>query len=221
MPDLITPDELKRISTSMSLTRCNLIAMLLNKICPSYGINTKDIFEEFIAQVLHESGEFTIKAENMNYSTAARIVEIWPSRFNLDGSNGKLKATEFTRNAPRLANSVYAFRMGNGGPESGDGFRYRGGGPMQMTGKYSYELFAKFMNLPLEEVVEAVQNDDEMGIHAACWEFAVNKKLLDEAERDEYKAITKSINGGLIGWNDRVFYYRRAINVLKTGTNIT
>lgn len=219
---LITPDQLKKISTGgISTARATQICGIYNEICPQYGINSVDIFEEFIAQLMHESGEFTIKVENMNYTHDTVIRDTWPTRFNLDGSGGKLKASDYVRNPPKLANTVYANRMGNGDFNSGDGWRYRGGGPLQMTGEEAYMAFLKFINaklntdMTLKDLTNLVQTDDKMGCHAACWEFAIDKKLIDEAIANDYKGITKSINGGLIGWNDRVFYYERAKSVLR------
>lgn len=207
---LITKDQLKKVCPSLKDDRSTLIANLINEICPKYGINTKDILHEFLATIAHESGEFTIKVENMNYTTPQRLVDIWPSRFSLTGGNGKLKASDYVRNAEKLANEVYANRMGNGNPASGDGFRYRGAGFSQITGFDSYSKYAKYIKKGTAEAAELVRTTDEYALDSACWLFAIEKGLLDEADKDDFLTVTRRINGGVIGLADRVKYYERA-----------
>ena len=139
---MITGQQLKGICPNLKEDRANSLAMLMSKSFPKYGINTPARIQAFVAQVAHESGEFSIKTESMNYSSPERICAIWPSRFNMDGSAGKRNANEFVKNQEKLANTVYSGRMGNGDSASGDGFRYRGGGYMQLTGKESYQHYA-------------------------------------------------------------------------------
>jgi putative chitinase len=146
----------------------------------------------------------------MNYTTPERICAIWPSRFNMDGSNGKLNANNYIKNQEKLANTVYSNRMGNGDAASGDGFRYRGGGNMQLTGKESYEKYAKFIGKEVGETADLVRSTDEYALDSACWEFAIDKQLNDEADRGEFITITKRINGGTIGLEERQKYYARA-----------
>jgi putative chitinase len=211
---MITPEKLRKICTSLKKERAIVIADLINKICPKYNINNQARLQAFIAQIAHESGEFTIKTENMNYTTPARIVAIWPSRFNLTGEGGKANAHDYVRNPQKLANSVYANRMGNGNSESGDGFRYRGGGFMQLTGKGSYEAYAKHIGVDIEKASELVRTTDEYALDSACWEYAIDKKLNDEADAKDFITITKRINGGTIGLSQRLKYYKQAQQVI-------
>jgi putative chitinase len=106
--------------------------------------------------------------------------------------------------------------MGNGDSASGDGFRYRGGGYMQLTGKESYQHYASYIGKNVGETADLVRSTDEYALDSACWEFAIDKKLNDEADRGEFIAITKKINGGTIGLEERQKYYARA----KTHINI-
>jgi len=205
---LITGAVLKKIAPSLLLSRAEAMAGLIDTICPKYGINSKDVLEEFLATVLHESGEFSIKTENMNYKTAQRLIDVWPSRFNLTGTRGKLDARAYTQQPQRLANAVYNGRMGNQ-PGSNDGFEFRGGGFIQLTGRDAYQRYAAYKGLGIGAAAINVRSTDEGALDSACWEFAIDKKLIGAAEQDQFQYITKRINGGLVGWNSRQQYYAR------------
>jgi len=218
---MITGKQLKAICTTLKQERADEIAELMNKSFPKYKIDTPIRIQAFIAQVAHESGEFTIKTESLYYTTPERICAIWPSRFNMDGSNKKLNAHDYVKNQEKLANTVYANRMGNGDFASGDGFRYRGGGNMQLTGKESYEKYAKYVGKDVRETADLVRSTDEYALDSACWEFAIDKQLNDEADRGEFITITKKINGGTIGIEERQKYYARAkTNIVSISDNI-
>ena len=212
---MITGQQLKAICPNLKQEKADTLASLMSKSFPKYEINTPARIQAFVAQIAHESGEFTIKTESMNYTTPERICAIWPARFNMDGSNGKHNANNYIKNQEKLANLVYSSRMGNGDSASGDGFRYRGGGFMQLTGKESYAAYAKYIGKEVGETSDLVRSTDEYALDSACWEFAIDKKLNDEADRGEFITITKKINGGTIGLEERQKYYARA------KTNIT
>lgn len=170
-----------------------------------YQINTPLRASHFLGQIAHESGDFTIKTESMNYTTPSRIVDIWPSRFNLDGSGGKKNANGFIKNQELLAEAVYGGRMGNNNP--GDGFRFRGGGFLQLTGKEAYQGYAKYLNKSVEETADLLRSDNKYALDAACWEYVINKKLNPVADlgmtEQVIVEITRKINGGIIGLDDR------------------
>jgi putative chitinase len=207
---MISGAQLKAICPNLKQDRADSLAQLMSKSFPKYEINNPARVQAFVAQLAHESGEFTIKTESMNYTTPERIVAIWPGRFNLTGNDGKANAHDYTKNQEKLANKVYANRMGNGDSASGDGFRYRGGGFMQLTGKESYDAYAKYIGKDVGETADLVHTTDEYALDSACWEFAIDKKLNDEADRGEFITITKRINGGTIGLEERQKYYARA-----------
>jgi putative chitinase len=210
---MITADQLKKICPTLKADRASSIAALINSVCPKYDINTPVRLQAFLAQIAHESGEFSIKTEGMNYSTPERIVSIWPSRFNLDGV-GKLNAHDYVHNAEKLGNQVYAGRMGNGSPETGDGYRYRGGGFLQITGKESYQHYADYIKKEVGETADLVRGTDEYALDSACWEYAIDKKLNDEADAKDFITITKKINGGTIGLTERLKYYKLAQQII-------
>lgn len=208
---MITSEILKKIATSLSTERATVIADVINNVCPAYGITKPNILHEFLATIIHESGEFSIKEENLSYS-AKRITEVWPSRFPILAA-----AVPYTKNPQKLANKVYGGRMGN--DTINDGWTYRGRGAIQITGKESYATYFTFkkndggyhfneMPKTLEELTELMLRDD-WGIDAACWEFAINKRLIQAALNNDFKTVTKRINGGVIGYEDRIKYYER------------
>ncbi|MES2373084.1 MAG: glycoside hydrolase family 19 protein [Bacteroidota bacterium] len=183
---------------------------IFDAICTKYGITDKNDKAAFLAQMCHESGCFTIKKENMRYTTPERLVQIWPSRVNLDGLQGKLKAGDYTNNAEKLANEVYANRMGNGDTASGDGYRFRGSGFLQMTGREDFEKYAGYIGKDVAETAELVRTDDHYAMDSAAWEYVIKSKLLGQKD---FKQITKVINGGTIGYEERNKYYQLALSV--------
>lgn len=205
--NLISAEKLKLIATTLSTVRAEAMTDLINTVCPIYGINSKNILEEFLATILHESGEFSIKEESLYYTTPARIVTIWPIRFNLTGTGGKLNANDYVRNPVLLANTVYNGRMGNRAG-SNDGYTFRGRGFIQITGRESYEKYAAYKGMQAEDITDKLK-DDWYALDSACWEYAIDKNLILASENDQFEYITKRINGGLIGWESRQKYYQR------------
>jgi len=210
---MLTAEQLKKICPSLKDDRAIVLSVLINSVCPRYQINTPPRLQAFLAQIAHESGEFSIKTENMNYLAPERIVSIWPSRFSLTGE-GKLNAHDYIHNAEKLGNQVYAGRMGNGAPETGDGYRYRGGGFLQLTGKESYQHYANYIKKDVVETADLVRSTDEFALDSACWEYVIDKKLNDESDAHDFIAITKKINGGTIGLTERLKYYKIAQQII-------
>lgn len=199
----MTGKQLQQTVPTMTIDRANVIAGHINFIAPVYGMNNADILHEFIANVAHESGGFRIKQENMNYS-ATRLRQVWPTRFNA-------KTAPLYAHKPReLANLVYGSRMGNK-PGTDDGYNFRGGGFMQLTGRDMYEKYQRHTGFDkLETLADAVRTDDYYAMDSAMWLFAVEKKLIPLAEADQFTRIVKAINGGTIGIHEREYYYERA-----------
>jgi putative chitinase len=181
-----------------------------------YGIDTVLKTSHFLAQIAHESGDFTIKKESMNYTTPQRIVDIWPSRFNLTGENGKKNANEYIRNEEKLAEAVYGDRMGNNNP--GDGFRFRGGGYLQTTGKEAYQAYADYLKKDVGETADLMRSSDIYALDAACWEYCIRMNLNPIAEtgsgEDIIKRITKTVNGGYIGLDSRIAHFKKYYTLL-------
>ena len=182
-----------------------------------YGIDTALKASHFLSQISHESGDFTIKTESLYYETPSRIVDIWPSRFNLDGSAGKKNANDYVLNEQKLASVVYDGRMGNDKP--GDGYTFRGAGFLQLTGKDAFKGYAAYIGKSLEETANLIRTDNYYALDAALWEYCISMKLNAVAEQgtsiDVVKKITKVVNGGYIGLDDRIAEFNKYYSLLS------
>jgi putative chitinase len=177
----------------------------LNKILPDYEINTPQRVAAFVAQSAHESGGFTALHENLNYR-AVTLRKVFPKYFPTDEM-----AAQYAQQPERIANRVYGGRMGNGPEESGDGYRYCGRGLIQLTGKSNYQAFADSIEIPVEQVPEFLQTF-EGAIQSACW-FWESNNLNQYADSGDILTMTKRINGGTIGLDDRQAHYNPALQV--------
>ena len=178
----------------------------LNTLLPDYDINTVPRVAAFIAQCAHESGGFKMLKENLNYR-AVTLRKIFGKYFPTDEM-----AAQYANKPEKIANLVYANRMGNGGPESGDGYRYCGRGLIQLTGKDNYFWFAASLEISPEEASEYMETF-EGAAQSACWFWETNK-LNQWADADDILTLTKRINGGTIGLEDRKKHYEHAKHVL-------
>ena len=181
----------------------------LSQLLPDYEINTPQRIAAFIAQCSHESGGFMILKENLNYR-AVTLRKVFPKYFPTDA------IAQTYANKPNkqeaIANKVYANRMGNGSEESGDGFRYCGRGLIQLTGKQNYSWFAASLGIDVEEASEYLQTF-EGAAQSACWFWETNN-LNAFADAGDIVGMTKRINGGIIGLEDRKKHYQHALHVL-------
>ncbi len=178
----------------------------LNKKLPEFKIDTHMRVVHFIAQIAHESGSLNYHRENLNFSAKA-LRKVFGKYFTSDEM-----ADKFARNPEGIANIVYANRMGNGGVDSGDGWKYRGGGLIQLTGRDNYVRCGNSTKMNIEVEPELLAKDAEAAVTAACW-FWQSNKLNASADVDDIKKITKTINGGYHGLNDRLAYLNRAKEV--------
>jgi putative chitinase len=182
----------------------------MNNVFPTYNINTPARVASFLAQCGHESGGWTVFEENMYYS-AQGLTKIFPKYFPTIES-----AAVFAKKPEMIANNIYANRMGNGAPESGDGYRFRGRGPIQLTGRSNYTAFAKEMFEDWQNVVDNpdwVTADRDFALMSAIW-FWNKNGLNKEADAGDIKTMTRKINGGYIGLEDRIKHYNEAIHLL-------
>ena len=179
----------------------------LKKLGAKYNLTTIQL-AHFAGQLSHESFDFKITSENLNYS-AERLLQVFPKYFT------KELAQRYARKPIWIANRVYANRMGNGDEKSGDGWKYRGRGYIQLTGKKNYEAFSKFIG------EDCVSNPDlvslKYALESALWFFFENKifTLCKDLSDDSIKKVTKKINGGLNGFADRKAKTLKYYNLLK------
>lgn len=178
----------------------------LKETFEKYNIDTARRQAAFIGQCMHESGGFKTLEENLNYSAKA-LMATWPSRFSSEEV-----ANQYARNPEKIANKVYGGRMGNGPEETGDGWKYRGRGIKQLTGKENYERCGSGLG------VDLVGNPDlllepKYAALSAGW-FWNKHNLNDLADKADIETMTKRINGGLLGLDARKAAIQKAESVL-------
>lgn len=162
-----------------------------------------DELNDFLAQIMHESAMLERVEENLNYTSADRICAVWPSRFKTPTD-----AAPFVRNPAKLANKVYGGRMGNA--EAGDGWKYRGRGLLQVTGRDNYRAVGKALGLPLEENPDLLaQKEIALRASLAWWEKNIPDAIIGDVER-----ITRRVNGGVAGMAHRVQLAQLARKIL-------
>jgi putative chitinase len=177
-----------------------------DQLLPDYEINTPKRVAAFIAQCAHESGGFRFLKENLNYK-AESLMKTFPKYFS-----DRDTANAYAKQPAKIANRVYANRMGNGDEASGDGFKYCGRGLIQLTGKSNYSWFAASLEISPEEA-SAYLETFEGAAQSACW-FWESNNLNVEADAGDIKKMTKKINGGYIGLDDRIKHYEHALHIL-------
>ena len=180
----------------------------LEQILPDYDIDTPKRVAAFVAQCAHESGNFRLIKENLNYK-APTLRKIFPKYFPDDATANLYASSPNKQEA--IANRVYASRMGNGNEASGDGFRYCGRGLIQLTGKDNYTRYAQSLKITVDEARENLSSFKGC-VQSACWFWKTNN-LNQWADKDDILTMTKRINGGTIGLEDRKKHYEHAKHV--------
>ena len=201
--------------TATQLTRLHIDPALmdpLNATFIKFGINTPRQQAAFLGQCGHECGNFKVFEENLNYR-AETLCKLWPKRFpTLEF------AKQYERNPRKIANSVYSNRMGNRDEASGDGYRFRGRGAIQLTGYSSYFHAGQALG------VDFVSNPDLVAtplyaLLTAGW-FWSTHGCNELAEAANWVGLTKKINGGTIGLDDRVAHTSLALNVFDSSSTL-
>ena len=177
----------------------------LSQALPDYDINTPQRIASFLAQCAHESGGFVFLQENLNYR-AESLSRVWPKYFppNI--------AAEYAHNPERIANRAYANRMGNGPESSGDGWAHCGRGLIQLTGRSNYQAFADSIETSIEDIPHYLATF-EGAVQSACW-FWESNNLNQYADKGDLLTMTKKINGGTLGLDDRTKRYQHALQVM-------
>ncbi len=177
----------------------------LEQLLPQYQIDTPQRLAAFLAQCAHESGNFVFIKENLNYKWQS-LRKVFPKYFPTDAL-----AQQYEKQPERIANKIYANRMGNGPEESGDGYKFCGRGLIQVTGRDNYSWFAASLDISPEEASEYMETF-EGAAQSACWFWETNN-LNQWADRGDIVTLTKRINGGTIGLEDRQKHYNHALHV--------
>jgi putative chitinase len=177
-----------------------------------YEIDTPRRVAAFIAQCAHESGNFVFLKENLNYKWQT-LRKVFPKYFPTDELAQQYAARPNRQEV--IANRVYASRMGNGDEDSGDGWRFCGRGLIQLTGRNNYQAFANSLEMDINDV-PAYLATFEGAAQSACWFWETNK-LNQWADAGDILTLTKRINGGTIGLNDRIKHYNHALSIMQGG----
>lgn len=180
----------------------------INKLLPVYGITSKKRVAMFLAQTGHESNNWNTLEENLNYR-AITLLKVFPRYFKTQA-----EADAYAMKPEKIANRVYANRMGNDGPASGDGYRYRGRGILQVTGKDNYRTCSKALygDERLMQKPELLTSKDG-ALGSACWYWHM-RNINYECDKRDIVGATKKINGGTNGLEDRKIRYDRIMKIL-------
>lgn len=200
----MTPEQLAA-ACQIPLLRAAVWAPLLAQVIARWRIAR---VPQFVAQCCHESGGFARTEENLSYS-AWRIASVWPKRF----PRGLMDAAPYERKPELLANFVYANRLGNGGVASGDGWRYRGRGLVQLTGRSNYAEYSKAAGFDFLTHPDRLSADYHYAADSAGWFWATHQ--LDALS--DVTDLTLAVNGGTNGLDDRLAITARAAQVFGDG----
>lgn len=210
VPTFITTSEFKGLNIDKLKGHIpDAVIAMIPDTAAKFGINTPLRLAHFLAQCGHESGGFRATQENLNYS-AKGLMGIFKKYF----PNASIAAS-YERKPERIANKVYANRMGNGSELSGEGYKFRGRGYIQLTGKENYTAFGKAINENIIANPDLVSS--KYALLSAAWFFTKNglHKMADEGASDQVVTkITKRVNGGTIGLPDRIKHFKEYYKLL-------
>jgi putative chitinase len=201
----LTPEQVAKCAPRNKATAA--LHKALSEMLPKYDINTPERIAAFMAQCGHESVDFSVLKENLNYS-AKGLRGTWPKRFPDDAT-----AAKYERKPEMIANKVYSDRMGNGPEASGEGWKYRGRGAIQLTGKDNYTAFAKSIGKTVDETIAHCETLAG-AIESACY-FWKKNGLNEVADKKDMKLATKKINGGDLGLAERTHHFESNLKLLS------
>lgn len=203
----LTTSQVRQIMPKAPIDRVRDFVATFNAWSDPFGITTPARAAAFLAQVAHECSELNTMTENLNYS-AERLLQVFPKYFSATNVN------YYARNPQKIGNRVYANRMGNGSEGSGDGYRYRGRGCFQLTGRQNYKAYAdsQYCNGDLMGRPELLAQFPG-ALKSAMW-YWQKRGLNKYADKGDITGLTRAINGGLNGIESRTACYEKAEKVL-------
>lgn len=203
---LITVDLLTKLYPTTKKEVCEQYLSPLIVATDKYEIVSKERVACFLAQIGVESGGLNHVRENLNYSDSA-LLKVFPKYFK-----SQADAAQYARKPEMIANRVYGGRMGNGTEATGDGWKFRGRGFIQITGKNNYTALAKSLEMSLDDAIAYLETDEGAAVSAA-WFWNTNN-LNAIADKGDITTLTKKINGGTHGLEERKAYYATAKKLL-------
>ena len=213
---MVTIDQLKQLAPAGKPEILNAIAELADTLATQYGINTPLRMAHFLAQTGHESGDFKVVEENLNYKNTA-LTAMFGSRITADQANkvGRNDATGQKADQAAIANIIYGGAWGAknlGNTEEGDGSKFKGRGVIQLTGRANYTNFAKAKGISVDEAAEYLKTP-QGAVESAAW-FWKSRGLNELADSDDIRAVTKKVNGGDLGLDHRSQLLAKAKSLL-------
>lgn len=201
----ITPELLTK-TLNIPAERSMIWATHINDVCTKYSITTKNAVAMFIAQCAHESALFTRLIENLNYSSEG-LAKVWKNRFADGEGKPNALAKSLHRKPEAIANIVYANRMGNGSTESGEGWKYRGRGIIQLTGKENYQNLSTAVKIDFVNHPELLESP-EYAVLSAGW-YWNSRNINKYADLGDYVTVTKLIQGKDLGLKERTELFEK------------
>ena len=205
---MITIDILQQLCPKTKKSVLELYAVPLHEVAEYYDMYVNmNRAAAFVAQTAHESGGFNFVKENLNYGAkglATTFKKYFPTETD---------AKPYERQPEKIANRVYANRMGNGNEASGDGYRFCGRGLIQLTGRNNYTKFAADLGISVEDTVAYLETPAG-AVSSAGW-FWDQNNLNQYCDSNDFVTLTKRINGGTIGLEDRQHHYQLALKLLQ------
>lgn len=205
---MITIEQFQKITSIKDVNKLSTIYSGLTATFTKYDINTPQRQAHFLAQVMVESEDFCATVENLNYSASA-LLRTWPSHFT------PAEAQAYARQPEKIGNRAYANRMGNGSEASGDGFRYRGAGYIQVTGKINYKDMTNGLGVDFINHPELLQEPQYAILSAGRFWSERNLNEVADKSGDDVTKITKIINGGKSNLNERQHNYNSIKTILS------
>lgn len=205
---MITLDMLQKLCPKTKKSVLELYAVPVHEVAEYYDMyQNMNRAAAFVAQIAHESGGFNFVKENLNYGSAG-LMNTFKKYFP-----SKDIADQYQRQPEKIANRVYANRMGNGDEASGDGYRFCGRGLIQLTGRNNYTKFANDLGISVEDTVAYLETPAG-AVSSAGW-FWDQNNLNQYCDKNDFVTLTKRINGGTIGLEDRQHHYQMALQLLQ------
>jgi putative chitinase len=205
---MITLDILQQLCPKTKKSVLELYAVPLHEVAEYYDMYVNmNRAAAFVAQTAHESGGFNFVKENLNYG-AKGLATTFKKYFPTEAD-----AKPYERQPEKIANRVYANRMSNGNEASGDGYRFCGRGLIQLTGRANYTKFASDLGISVEDTVAYLETPAG-AVSSAGW-FWDNNNLNQYCDKNDFVTLTKRINGGTIGLEDRQHHYQLALKLLQ------
>jgi putative chitinase len=202
---ILTKEQLEQILSNNKFVNDWYVAISIS--LPKYNIDTPERIAGFLSQCSHESAGFTALVENLNYRSES-LRRVFPKYFPTEQI-----ALKYAHQPIKIASRVYANRMGNGNEESGDGWLFKGRGVIQITGRNNYTAFGNYIGMEIGSLIHYMETFSG-AIESACWYWST-RNLNSYCDNEDLVGLSKAINGGTNGLEDRIEKYNKYFEILN------